>query len=85
MAFYVHYVDDGPVGICGQSCNITSPWARLFVCETRQDMGDLFREIDELKHRINPRVVEVWSDSKSESFNPVIVKKDDGGNFKPIW
>jgi hypothetical protein len=31
------YTDDGPIGICGQSCSITSPHTYIFLFNSEED------------------------------------------------
>lgn len=54
--FAVVYEDDGPNGICGQSCSITNPWKKLYIFETEERMREFLRNVEESKSRKNSRV-----------------------------
>lgn len=54
--FAAIYEDDGPSGICGQSCSITNPWKKLYIFETEEKMREFLRNVEEIKTRKNSRV-----------------------------
>lgn len=50
------YEDDGPSGICGQSCSITNPWKRLYLFETEEKMREFARAVENSKGRLRSRI-----------------------------
>jgi hypothetical protein len=54
--FAVIYEDDGPNGICGQSCSITNPWKQLYVFETEEKMREFSRRVENDRSRKNSRI-----------------------------
>lgn len=58
--FAVVYEDDGPNGICGQSCSITNPWKRLYVFETEEKMREFCRKVENDRARRNSRITGVF-------------------------
>ena len=84
--FYLRYCDDGPVGMCGQSMDITCNWDKLVLLDEKpneEGMRELLKGIS--IGRDNPRFENTWHDSgyypgnniidlrrKSEKENPII-------------
>jgi hypothetical protein len=54
------YADDGPSGMCGQSCNITMPWRKLFFFESYEKLKEVSRKIEDDKSRKNSRVIGIY-------------------------
>ena len=62
--FYYVYKDDGPLGVCGQSMEITKSWSKLFVSEreiTNQDWKD---QLGKTTTRKNPRIIDSFTDNE---------------------
>ena len=57
---YVRYQDDGPLGACGQTANITSPWDRLYIFQDYLDARKFMRKVEKSRGRKNPRVTKIW-------------------------
>jgi hypothetical protein len=55
---YITYEDEGPKGICCQSCSITSPWKKLFKINaddvSKVMLDDYIERMN--KHRTNARI-----------------------------
>lgn len=58
--FAVVYADDGPNGICGQSCSITNPWSRLHLFDSEEKMRDFCRKVESDRVRKNSRVTHIF-------------------------
>ena len=56
MIYAVVYKDDGPSGICGQSCSITSPWTHLYLFSNYKAVKDFIDKIKNQTGRKNARV-----------------------------
>lgn len=58
--FAVVYQDDGPNGICGQSCSTTNPWNKLYLFESVEEMMDFVRKVGANKARRNVRITNIF-------------------------
>ena len=58
--YAIAYEDDGPVGLCGQSCAVMNPWHKLYLFETEEKMREYARKIEQSHGRKNPRIVGIY-------------------------
>jgi len=62
--YFVHYKDDGPSGVCGQSMSITMPWDKLYLIKVDENGLSLEMIIAKLKtngRRKAARIEGIWS------------------------
>jgi len=57
---YARYKDDGPNGICGQSCSTTCHWDKLFIFPNEGIFREWVRSLEFLNSRCNPRIDGHW-------------------------
>ena len=57
---YIRYQDDGPLGVCGQTTDITSPWDRLYIFKDHEAAYEFMRKVENSRGRKNPRVTNIW-------------------------
>jgi hypothetical protein len=64
MTFYVHYQDDGPAGVCGQSMEITRCRDDLLVFPDRETARPFLEKIERgtMTGALRPRIVKMWDD-----------------------
>jgi len=57
------YEDDGPMGICGQSCSITCPWKKLYLFENEEAMRLFMKRTENNRNvgRRNARITHVFN------------------------
>jgi len=70
---YVSYEDDGPLGICGQTVDITGPWRKLFICEGLAEYTELATLIKNKVTRRNQHIAGIWSSNPENCMNEVII------------
>ncbi len=56
LLYAVVYKDDGPSGICGQSCSITTPWVRLYLLSSYEAVKVFTEKLSPNNGRKNSRV-----------------------------
>lgn len=71
---YVHYSDEGPLGICGQSMSITSNWNKLYKFKNYEDFKEIVERMVNITHRKNPKVFGIWGDGKHEGYFDEVIK-----------
>jgi len=67
MKTYVRYQDDGPLGACGQICEITNPWDRLHIFKTEKAANEflrMFKKNPSVCGRRNARITGIWHDDQ---------------------
>jgi len=62
MTVYVNYTDQGPAGICGQSCDVTNPWNRLYIFDDYDTARQFMESLEGGNGRLHPRVKYYWDD-----------------------
>ena len=55
------YVDQGPKGVCGQSCDITCPWAQLHVFDSIEELSQARIGRNGVKAFVMQGVIGEWS------------------------
>lgn len=68
--FAVIYEDDGPNGICGQSCSVTNPWKKLYLFKSEEGLRNFCREVENNNTRKNSRVTYMFYPSNL-SYNDI--------------
>lgn len=78
--WYIFYSDEGPVGPCGQSCYITSPWRRLYTFSgTYSQVREHVERMCDRRSRRRPRV-ELFVSTKEQELGtgfPVLEHLND--------
>lgn len=72
MKTYLRYQDEGPSGICGQSCSITCPWDQLHIFLTEKKAEEFQQKVKDYKGRKNARITGVWYDDEEISMYPSV-------------
>lgn len=81
MIYALVYVDDGPAGVCGQSCNITTPWHHLYIFTSYKAMREFAEKIEQAKYkgpRRNPRVEYIFCPQPEVDQISVVLDDQEG-------
>jgi len=60
MVYAAVYADDGPNGICGQSCSVTTPWRRLYLFRSEHGLREFCDKVQAVRARKNSRIEYVF-------------------------
>ncbi len=60
LVIYAYYIDEGPLGICGQSMSITSKWRKLNIFYDYEKFKIFADRVKTCKSRRNPRIEHYW-------------------------
>ena len=72
---YVHYIDRGPSGVCGQTMSITRHRNEIVRCNTYADYKLFELWVHSNNGRMGSRILNVWDDENVIDLNVEAVKK----------